>query len=152
MRVLAGPAEAEAGRALARELAGEPLVAHWTGQRGLRTLAGVFTHAARAGAAFVGCDSGPMHLAWTSGMRVVCLAGPQDARRTGPWPLADGAGPHAIVRAREEPACAPCFARRCTHADGPVCLARIGADDVFAALARVRTVPEANRALVARGS
>lgn len=149
--VLAGPAEAELGRTLARELAHEARVAVWPGQRGLRTLAGVFTLAARAGATFAGCDSGPLHLAWACGLRVVCLAGPQDARRTGPWPIADGAGPHAVVRARAEPACAPCLARRCTHAAGPVCMTHIDLADVLAALARVRAAPEANRALVARG-
>lgn len=150
--VLSGPAEAETGRALARELSGERLVAPWTGQRGLRTLAGVFTLAARGGASFAGCDSGPLHLAWACGMRVVCLSGPQDARRTGPWPVADGAGTHAVVRAHAEPACAPCLARRCAHADGPVCMTRIDAGDVLAALERVRSVQQASRALVARGS
>lgn len=43
---------------------------------------------------FVGCDTGPMHLAVASGTRVVALFGPADPRRTGPY------GPeHAVVRA-----------------------------------------------------
>lgn len=137
--VVSGPAEEELGRALAREL-DAPDVAHWVGQRGLRRLARAFTLGGARGAAFVGCDSGPMHLAWACGLRVVCLAGPQDARRTGPWPVpppvrGDASGPrHAVVRARDEPACAPCLARRCTHAEGPVCMRRVASEDVIAAL------------------
>lgn len=43
---------------------------------------------------FVGCDTGPMHLAAARGLRVVALFGPADPRRTGPY----GAG-HTVVRA-----------------------------------------------------
>ncbi|MBL8863218.1 MAG: glycosyltransferase family 9 protein [Planctomycetes bacterium] len=42
---------------------------------------------------FLGGDTGPMHLAVASGSRVVCLFGPGDPRRTGPY----GAG-HRLVR------------------------------------------------------
>lgn len=160
--VVSGPAEAELGAQLARA---HPTHAHAVGQRGLRELAACFTLAARAPASFVGCDSGPMHLAWACCMRVVCLSGPQDARRTGPWPTAESVEAlmapmreraargepapldefrlstlpvvlpaHACVRAREEPECAPCFARTCAHAQGPVCMSRIEAADVLAAL------------------
>ncbi|MBI5364270.1 MAG: glycosyltransferase family 9 protein [Planctomycetes bacterium] len=131
---LSGPAEADLGRAVAAELAEERGVTHWIGQRGLRRLARAFTLAANGPAVFVGCDSGPMHLAWASGMRVVCLSGPQDARRTGPWPIA---GRHTVVRAHAEPDCAPCRARTCSHAEGPVCMRRVTAEDVIAALERM---------------
>ncbi len=133
--LLSGPAEAALGRTLERELAGETRVAHWVGQRGLRALAAVFAAAAQRGLALVACDSGPMHLAAAHGLRVIALAGPQDAARTGPWPQP---GPHAVVRSARELACAPCLARRCRHAEGPVCMSGIGAGDVLAALERVR--------------
>jgi ADP-heptose:LPS heptosyltransferase len=42
---------------------------------------------------FIGCDTGPMHVAAALGRPVVALFGPADPRRTGPW----GKG-HAIVR------------------------------------------------------
>ena len=43
---------------------------------------------------FVGCDTGPMHLAVASGIRVVAMFGPANPRRTGPY--GDG---HQVVRA-----------------------------------------------------
>ncbi|MBL8861414.1 MAG: glycosyltransferase family 9 protein [Planctomycetes bacterium] len=128
--IVSGPAEELHGRALERELR-DPRVAHLVGQRGLRELAALFTAAARRGMAFAGCDSGPLHLAWASGLRVVLLAGPQDEFRTGPYPPR---GPHTILRAEPPPACAPCRARRCEHAEGPVCLSAIAGRELDAAL------------------
>jgi heptosyltransferase-1 len=122
--VLSGPEEEEQGRALASRLAGVP---HWIGQRGLRALAGFFAAAAERGARMVCCDSGPMHLAAACGLRVVCLSGPQDERRTGPWG-------GTSLRAHETPACAPCLARACDHPLGAVCMERIRPHDVDAAL------------------
>ncbi len=131
--VLSGPAQEGAGRELARRLSGDGGRAHWVGQRGLRELAAVFEAAARRGLGCIACDSGPLHLAAACGLAVVALEGPQDAARTGPWPLARG-GPHRVIRARDEPPCAPCLERRCRHAEGPVCMARIATPDVLSAL------------------
>lgn len=122
--IVSGPGEAGHGRALEVEVQ-HPRVAHLVGQRGLRELAALFTAAARRGMAYVGCDSGPMHLAWSSGMRVVLLAGPQDERRTGPY----GEG-HRAIRAARQPDCAPCLARTCSLREGPVCMTGISAGDV----------------------
>ena len=129
---VSGPAEAAAGHTLARRLEGEARAAHWVGQRGLRELAGVLAAGADSGARFVGCDSGPLHLAVACGLPVTCLAGPQSHLRTGPWPVpgrnarsARDGGRHAVLRAAVEPSCAPCLARRCSHPDGPVCMRRI---------------------------
>jgi ADP-heptose:LPS heptosyltransferase len=83
---------------------------------------------------FVGCDSGPMHVAWASGMPVVLLAGPQDELRTGPWPPGRNGSPsHRVVRATPSPPCAPCLARVCHHPEGPVCMTRIDAADIVRA-------------------
>ena len=71
------------------------------------------------------CDSGPMHLAASVGLGVLCLAGPQDERRTGPWPLPARGGGHAVLRAGDPPPCAPCRSRRCDHPEGAVCMSRI---------------------------
>ena len=133
--VLSGPGEQAEGRALERELGSGPLRRHWVGQRGLRELAAFFAAAAEGGATFVGADSGPMHMAWAAGLPVVSLAGPQSHRRTGPWAPPERAGsPHRVVRSARELACAPCLARRCSHAEGPVCMASIDAASVVRAV------------------
>jgi ADP-heptose:LPS heptosyltransferase len=140
---LSGPEEEAEGRAFAARLGERARIAHWIGQRGLRELAACFAAAAELGGVLVACDSGPMHLGWTQGLRVVLLAGPQDPARTGPWPaVAPGArapaagSRHAVVRADAPPACAPCRSRRCSHPAGPVCMAHIdGRAAALAALA-----------------
>ncbi len=48
---------------------------------------------------FIGCDTGPMHLASAVGLPVVALFGPADPLRTGPW-----GDRHRVVRT--PPACA----------------------------------------------
>jgi len=142
--VLSGPEEEDEGRRLARRLPARAGLAHWVGQRGLRELAATLTAAAERDARFVGSDSGPLHLAVACGLRVVALAGPQDPRRTGPWPVPrrpGGAQAHAngslhrVVGAASPPTCAPCLARTCAHAEGPVCMSTIEPGAVLAALA-----------------
>jgi ADP-heptose:LPS heptosyltransferase len=128
--LVSGPAEADHGRELERALR-HPRIAHVVGQRGLRELAALFTVCARRGMRFVGCDSGPMHVAWASGMRVVLVAGPQDERRTGPFEVA---GPHGVVRTARALDCAPCRARACTHREGPVCMTTTSVEQVERAL------------------
>jgi len=128
--VLSGPTEADLGRALAVELQ-DAHIAHWIDQRGLRLLAALFAAAAERGATLVACDSGPLHLAAAHGLAVVALEGPQDAARTGPWPLA---GPHAVVRSSREPECAPCLKHVCHHPSGPVCMRELAPEQVLAAL------------------
>ncbi len=143
--VVSGPAEREVGAALADRVA-DARVDHWVGQRGLPQLAALFAAAAERGGALLSGDSGPAHLAAAVGLPVVCLAGPQDAARTGPWPppLRDAPrGPgHRVLRADPAPDCAPCFLRRCTHADGNVCLSGLSAARVADELLRA-TAPSA---------
>ncbi|MCY2961392.1 MAG: glycosyltransferase family 9 protein [Planctomycetota bacterium] len=128
--IVSGPTEEAHGRALATELR-HPRIAHVVGQRGLRELAALFTAAARRGIPFVGCDSGPMHVAWSSGMRVVLLAGPQDERRTGPFGVR---AHHRVIHGQRRPDCAPCRSRTCSHRDGPVCMCTIAVGEVADAL------------------
>jgi ADP-heptose:LPS heptosyltransferase len=134
--VVSGPGEREHGARLQAELGARPGLAHWVGQQGLRELAALFSAAAARGARLVGCDSGPLHLAAACGLSVVMLSGPEDERRTGPWPV-PGRAPassHAVVRARASPPCAPCLSPRCRHAEGPVCMSGIAVESVVAAL------------------
>lgn len=136
--ILSGPAEAESGARLAASLT-VPGVAHWVGQRGLTQLAGVYAAAAERDGRLLSADSGPAHLAAAVGLPVLCLAGPQDAARTGPWPVPGHAGPHRVMRATVEPDCAPCFARRCVHPGGLVCMQGISAKSVAEELRLGRT-------------
>lgn len=57
---------------------------------------------------WIGCDTGPMHVAAACGTPVVALFGPADPRRTGPF----GPG-HRVVRV--PPSCAPCNRKTCNQ-------------------------------------
>ncbi|MEO0650791.1 MAG: glycosyltransferase family 9 protein, partial [Planctomycetota bacterium] len=120
--VLAGPAEAGVARDFARS---RPPRAGVLGHRleplGARATVALMAAAAKRNGCFVGGDSGPLHLAIAAGLPVVALAGPQDPARTGPWPAPPAPSPHQVLRADDSPDCAPCFARRCRHAEGAVC-------------------------------
>ncbi len=76
--VVAGPGEEEEAARLARE-AGEGVTfpGVWT----LRELAAVLAHADL----FVGGDTGPMHLAWAAGCRVLAIYGPTDPALNAPF-------------------------------------------------------------------
>ena len=56
---------------------------------------------------FIGCDTGPMHLAVARGAPAIALFGPADPRRTGPF------GGETVVRV--PPPCAPCNRRHCNQ-------------------------------------
>jgi len=133
--VLSGPGEEAEGRELAARTRDEPRIDHWVGQRGLRQLAAFFTAAAEGGVRFVGCDTGPTHLAAACGLPVTVLCGPHSHLRTGPWPVAEpspfGASSHRAIRAALQPSCAPCLRRQCDHALGPVCMRNIFAAQVL---------------------
>ncbi len=137
---LSGPREEALGASVAERLMsaslGPRLVHHWVGQRGLRDLAAVFAAAAARGHRLVACDSGPAHLAASVGLGVTLLAGPQDPRRTGPWPIASRSErpEHEALFASTRPSCQPCFARRCSHPRGPVCMRDLAPDRVADAL------------------
>ena len=75
---------------------------------------------------FVGCDTGPMHLAAARGTPVVALFGPADPRRTGPY----GSG-HLVLRT--SPPCAPCGRRTCNQ-PRHACMLDLGVDLVLEAV------------------
>jgi heptosyltransferase-2 len=56
--------------------------------------------------AFVGNDSGAMHVAAAVGLPVVAIFGPTDPEGTAP------VTPHCTI-VQEKPYCSPCFLRRC---------------------------------------
>ncbi len=76
--VAAGPGEEADARRLAAE-AGEGVV--FPGTWSLRHLAAVLAHADL----FVGGDTGPMHLAWAAGCRVLAIYGPTDPALNAPF-------------------------------------------------------------------
>ncbi len=129
MQVLAlsGPAEAQELAEFEQRHAHEPRFRHWHGRDDLRALAGVLSAAAERGARLLACDSGPLHLAEACGLDVLCLAGPEDERRTGPYT-------GRSLRAEPSPECAPCSDPVCAHPSGPVCMSGIDPERAARAL------------------
>ena len=123
---LSGPAEAGELAELELRHSQSPHFRHWHGQGDLRALASVLSAAAERGARYLGCDSGPLHLAESCGLDVLCLAGPQDELRTGPFT-------GRSLRSEFPPPCAPCRERSCSHPRGPVCMSELTAERAAAA-------------------
>jgi len=116
--VQGGPAESEARSALLE--GGRLEVADALGRWSLRELAAIYRALCDQWQAVVaGPDSGPLHLAAASGLRVIGLYGPQAPTRTGP--LGDR---HVVLGPADLP-CAPCFQRRCRHQVWRQCMAMI---------------------------
>lgn len=129
--ITSGPSDADAARAIADRIgallpAAGSAVAH--GQFDVSELRALAKHAA----VYIGGDSGPMHIAATTGTPIVALFGPTLAERSMPWRdprwFAEGvdAGPLP---------CRPCRQRTCSPGDFR-CLARIGPERVAAAVER----------------
>ena len=89
---------------------------------------------------FIGGDSGPLHVAGTTGVPIVGLYGPTLPVRSEPW--RDPALVSEAVEIGPLP-CRPCDQRRCEPGDFR-CLTRIGSDTV--ALAAERALTRARRA------
>lgn len=114
-----GPGEEPLARAVVEASAGAAILAPPTRLRGLAAIL-------RRSDLFVGADTGPMHLAWVAGCRVVALFGPTDARLNAP--RGDG---HVVL-------CAP-------GGNMAELEARTVAAAVLAALAASRTTGHARR-------
>jgi ADP-heptose:LPS heptosyltransferase len=76
-------------------------------------------------AAYVGLDSGPMHMAAMTQTPVVALFGPTHPERVGPYGVK-----HVVVR-NEKLACLGCRKRQCDHLS---CMQGISVDEVLNAL------------------
>jgi heptosyltransferase-2 len=99
------------------------------GRTSLPALAALLSQAT----AFVGNDSGPMHLAAAVGAATVGIFGSTSPTWTGPrGPRAATAGPHPVD-------CTPCFRRTCPI--GLPCLNNLHVDNVLRVLGRVLSEP-----------
>lgn len=117
---------------LAREILSEG-VHDLTGTDDLRGLLAQFeSMAERPGNLLLSPDSGPAHLATATGLRVLCMAGPQDPLRTGPR--------HgAFVHAWDGLDCAPCIERKCVRKPPDrACMRNLAAETVVERLLRLR--------------
>ena len=106
------------------------------GQTSMRNLAALFASCS----AFIGNDSGAMHVAAAAGLPVIGIFGSTDPESTAPVT-------EHFTLIREAVSCSPCFLRRC-----PVdhrCMTRITVDSVFTAAMRLKNAPTD---LSARGS
>jgi heptosyltransferase-2 len=95
------------------------------GETSMRDLAALFACCS----AFIGNDSGAMHVAAAAGLPVVGIFGSTDPEGTSPVT-------EQFTLIREAVSCSPCFLRRC-----PVdhrCMTRIAVDSVFTAAMRVK--------------
>ena len=68
---------------------------------------------ARRSRVFIGCDTGPMHLAAATNLPVIALFGPANPRRTGPYGHWDPGSPHRVLRT--DLPCSPCGNRTCAR-------------------------------------
>ncbi len=94
-----------------------------TGKTDLKCLAALFSSSLAA----VSVDTGPMHLAAASGLKIVALFGPTAPWRTGPF----GEG-HVVLR--KDLSCSPCFKRSCNDRQ---CMLNIKVDEVIDALRKI---------------
>ncbi len=79
---------------------------------------------------FVGCNSGPAHIAAALGRPCVVLFGPTDSTVWRPW-----GAPYAVVQ--NEYACSPCPCDRCYAFEQPECILSISVGQVRSAIERV---------------
>lgn len=113
-----------------REVAAGPVPALRHGDGTPRQLVALGRLVASVGGDVLGPDQGATHVLSAAGARCTVWFGSQDPARTAP------VGATALVHP-SPPSCSPCRERRCTHADGPVCME-------FAA-AEARAVPFSGR-------
>ena len=129
--LVSGPSEAAAARAIAEAARAEAGTAAGAIIADEYDLAEVRALAARA-AVYIGGDSGPLHVAATTGTPIVELLGPTLAERSRPW--RDPGCFTEVLDAGELP-CRPCNQRRCVPGDFR-CLSGISAERVLAAAER----------------
>lgn len=114
-----GEVDREAVDALVRA-ASVPLVDH-AGRLSLKQTAGLI----RSARLFIGCDTGPLHIAAAVGTPCVALFGAADPARTGPYGERTRVVRHVVP-------CSPCRRRECNVAGHP-CMRDLTASAVLAA-------------------
>ena len=89
----------------------------------LNELKQIFTN----GGLFIGCDSGPMHIASMAGIPIVALMGPQTPQLFGPW----GLQKKTIIYKNYY--CSPCWQSSCLHtkSGAGACIMEIQPKEVF---------------------
>ncbi|OAM92763.1 heptosyltransferase-1 [Pelosinus fermentans] len=92
-----------------------------TGKTSLKQLSYIIKNAK----AFVGGDTGPMHLAAAVGAKIVTIFGPTDPKRNGPY-----GDKHRILT--PDVPCICCWKRKCTNT--PMCLETVKPEVVFQAI------------------
>ena len=98
------------------------------GETSMRDLPALFASCS----AFIGNDSGAMHVAAAVGLAVIGIFGPTDPKGTSPMT-------EQFTLIREAVSCSPCFLRMC-----PVdhrCMNRITVDSVFSAATQIKNSP-----------
>ncbi|MGH9795036.1 MAG: lipopolysaccharide heptosyltransferase II [Candidatus Acidiferrales bacterium] len=117
--LLGSAADRDTAQRIALSMRGKPVVLAG------HTAIGEMPALLRACHAFVGNDSGSMHVAAATGVATIGVFGPTDPQATAPLS-------HRFTIVREPVECSPCFLREC-----PVdhrCMTRISVDRVFDAL------------------
>lgn len=89
----------------------------------------MFAALAAGSAMYIGCDTGPMHLAAAVGAPIVALFGPTDPVRWHPWTQS----PYRVVRMALP--CSPCDGITCAH--DQECMMTLSVDTVFRAVEEV---------------
>jgi heptosyltransferase-3 len=99
-------------------------VINLVGKLSLREMAALLPHCM----VFIGCDSGPTHIAAACGVPVVCLfSAANEVEVWKPW----GAKVKLLT---QHPACSPCHSHACLRDDGYFCMDEIKVDDVLNAV------------------
>lgn len=125
--VTAGPGETE----LAERVAG--LAAHANVHRVEPPSLGALAALVAGARAFLGADTGPLHLAGLVETPLVGLFGPKDPAIYGPYGLRADDTPGLLTTiTREDVACRPCTRRRCAD---PLCMRLMEPERVHAAMA-----------------
>ena len=119
-----GPKEKAEAHATAATSAGAAILAP-------PTTLGALAHLLKRAALYIGLETGPTHMAAGLGVPAVCLAGPSDPQRNGPY----GPGHEIVELGPRRLSCARCWLRRgCPH--GLRCMLEITPQMVTAAAAR----------------
>jgi ADP-heptose:LPS heptosyltransferase len=115
--LIGGDGEEKARAAALRAI---PLVHDFSGPMPARELLALIAGAE----AYVGADSGPLHMASLTATPLVALYGPNLAEISGPWRK------ERVEIVQLEMACRPCSQRRCKYGTIP-CMRNIGVDKVY---------------------